>query len=113
MTRFADDFETSFEHLLYDFGEQIVYVPANGAERPIDAQVNRSAGQAIDFSGGIVSYRIIIEVHNNASCGIASHELDQGTANIKVARRVGGPLTELCVAQLINAEGGVTKIAVV
>jgi len=113
MTRFADDFQDSFEHLNEDFGEKIVYLPASGGERTIEAQVDRRVGQQIDFSGQIVSYRILIQVHNRSSDGISSAELDQGTANIKVARRVGGPLEQLCVAQLINAEGGVTKIAVV
>lgn len=112
MTAFDNQFEASYDLLLDDFGETVVYKKPGNDDRTITAIVERNPGEVFAASGEVVTYRIMVKVHNNSTTGIASTELDEGLDIVSVPRRVGMPASDLIVDQLISAEGGVLILKV-
>jgi hypothetical protein len=71
------------------FGESIVYIPFGGAERTINAVVNRNPPEK-DFASGNELPQLTIVVRNDATYGISSGELDaKGADRVMVSRRIG------------------------
>lgn len=72
-------------------GEDVVYVPHGGTERPIKAIVNRDPPARMTVDGKMVTPRMTVEVQNDATTGISSAELNgYGNDKIRIAYRPGG-----------------------
>ena len=115
LTNFDDEFQDSFTDLTDHFGEDVRFFADSGAQsqRSIKGIVDREPGETVSSSGDVVSYRILVEVANDATTGIAMSELDEGSNLIELYYREGDTtMTKLPVIQLIDAVGGVLRLKV-
>lgn len=113
MTAFADQFADSFAGLLVDFGEAVAYRShGNPDEREINAIVDRKPGEAFSASGDVVTYSMMIRVHNDSTLGISASELEEGRDLMEVPRRTGGVRKTVIIDQLINADAGVLVLRI-
>jgi hypothetical protein len=95
------------------FGEDLVYLPENGAEgRPIKGIVERGALEIIAEIGDHVSQAIIVQVLSHKLRGILASEIDTGGDRIRVALRIGDDPVERPIVKVISDSGGFVRFAV-
>lgn len=111
---FDNQFATSgFPALLAQFGEPVVYYPATGGQRSIDAIVTRDPPEIYDDQGKAVLPKFTLRVHNSCTLGISSQELDTGGDDISILLKVGDVKpTRRTIMKLMSQDSGVVSIAV-
>lgn len=97
-----------------EFAEEVVYVPASGAERTIRAVVHRRLRG--DHLQAQDAPRINVTVRNNAAAattsdpgGISLAELDPGRDKLRLAVRSGETATERVIHRVTADYGAVWK----
>jgi len=115
VTVFADHFAaTAFPGLLSLFGESVTYWPFGRASRTITAIIDRSPPSVFDAAGNAVLPTAVMQVHNSATSGISSKELDSGADEIEMFLRVGDTVSKrVTIMPTLSQSGGVTQLAVV
>lgn len=110
MTRFASQFaRTGGVNLIYQFGESVTYVPDSGAERTIQAIVERET-QVID--NGIPALATVVRVRNDSTLGISATEIDTGTDQLKVSLRVGEAAQTRQIVRVVSTDNGFVRFMV-
>lgn len=93
-------------------GEPVVYVPRDGAERPITlAIVDRSPPERTG-PNGMVAYKIELTVPNDLASGITSAELDTGGDQVRLALENGGDIQLRRITNRIQDSGGMLVVAI-
>jgi len=93
--------------------EAIVYLPAGGGERPIDAIVNRDPPAELGDAPHGHSPLAIIAVRNNATDGISSAELDIGGGDkVRYAIRLGKTPQDRRITGIISQDAGMLRLEV-
>jgi len=87
--------------MLTDFGERIVYRPADGMPREITAIVTRRPRELMD-DVGVLLPKLSIIVANHPQLGISSAQLDTGRDRVDVAERCGGPVVTRMVGEIVG-----------
>jgi len=112
MTTFDDLFQNSFDLLLNQFGESVIYSPLSGDDRTITAIVDRSPPEVYSPSGSAITVSCIVRCHDDATNGITSAEIDAGD-QIKIPVNKGDTATFRNVKLNLQGDGGgVTMLAV-
>jgi hypothetical protein len=100
-----------------DFAEDVVYVPASGAERTIAIVVHRS--QRSDHLQHQDAPFLTASVRNNAAAktdsdpgGISLAELDPGRDKIRLAVRSGETATERVIHRVVDDHGAVYMVEI-
>ena len=77
-------------YFLAEFAQSVSYMPAAGGQREIKAiPIERGAAEGIDGMPRGLAPSSLWLVHNNATTGITSNEIQDGTDNLKIAQRIG------------------------
>jgi hypothetical protein len=108
------------ELILKQFGEQVTYVPAHGAERIILAVVDRNPPADIaETPQGTMADAITVEVANRLTAvaqdgvgGIGAVELDTGRDAVMVSRRLGGMASKQRIARILSQDAGMMRLEV-
>ncbi len=105
---------TGFPVLLDQFGETIVYLPANGGRRSISAIIERNPPAVFNASGNAVLPTLMLRVHNSCRSGIASNEVDIGTDQIELVLKVGDTIPQtFSLMTMLSQDSGVTSLALI
>lgn len=95
------------------FGEDLVYLPASGAEgRPIKGIVERGAMEILAEIGDHATQAIIVQVLSHGVRGILASEIDTGGDRIRVALRIGDLPVDRPIVKVIDDSGGFVRFAV-
>lgn len=118
-TTFARTFrKMSAPRLMRHFGEgqtpdeKLLYRKSGGTSRPIEAIVNRNGIQTIGDDGQVRVHGLVVAVMNQTQKGFTSAEVDTGTDEIFVARRVGESPSWRQVVEIVDDTGGMVSVAV-
>jgi hypothetical protein len=91
-----------------DFAESVTYwARGNAVGRTIVAPIMREQATAFDAGGGQTNLPTFqVHVHNNATTGISSAELDTGGDEIEFPPRDGKPTARKAILQLVTQDHG-------
>ncbi len=93
-----------------DFAEPVTYYKRSGVARDINAVVIREALAILPEDGDAVTPVFEVHVHNNATTGIASDELNLGGDSISFAVRVGQPVSQRSITKLLGHDEGMVML---
>lgn len=92
--------------------EAIIYLPAAGGSRAIDALVNREQpAETGDAPHGHAPLLTIVVI-NSATTGISSDEVDCGGDKVELPVRLGETAQERLIAGIISQDSGMMKLEV-
>lgn len=93
-------------------GEAVTYKPSGGGSRPINAQVERVPTEEIVIGNQVRMPKMIIEVANNATTGIALSEIDWGGDTVTLAYQKGGTAADHpIVGEVLSQDAGMIRLA--
>ena len=93
-----------------EFVETVVYTPAGGRPRSIDAVVNREPIAAKPETPRGVAPRIEVTVRNDVTLGISSSEIDLGGDTVTLARRIGETAAARPVRRIVGQDAGAMTV---
>jgi hypothetical protein len=92
-------------------GEPIIYYPASGAGRCINAIVERDVDVPSE-TGDQVAQALVIRVLDSCTAGISSTEINDGRDEVSVSLKAGGPQTRRAISRRINDANGMIRFLV-
>lgn len=94
-----------------EFAEEIYYTPKDGAEKTINAIVNRQPlDPAAETGNRTIVGQIELEIANDATYGVAT--ITRGGDKARVREIEGGAFKTYVVADIINSDSGSWKLLV-
>ena len=104
MTEFDTLFEESSTPLFDQFGESVIYTPAGGSPRTIQAIVDRGPLELVAEPGDVLAPSLEIEVLDDATEGIASSAVNTGGDTVTVSVWPGQTACVLAVVELMQQQ---------
>lgn len=94
-----------FQVVLDDWGEDVEFRPnENAASRFVRGLVDRSPPQGIEGTPEGLAWDAAVALHNSSATGVSSSELDEGSNQVRIAPRIGGPRVWMSVRILEHTE---------
>ena len=110
---FQQELIDSAESFLNTLGsEAIIYLPAGGGERPIDAIVDRDQPAELGDAPHGHAPLAVIAIRNDETEGISSAELDTGGDKVRYAVRLGKDPQDRRITGIISQDAGMLRLEV-
>lgn len=94
-----------------EFAESVTYLPRSGGSRTILAVVDREPPTLLDSAGNVISLSFVVYVHNDATTGISSSEVNTGGDKVQLHAKLGdAAVRTVSIVQMIDNDFGMVQL---
>lgn len=111
MSLYSDTAQLFVTELSMD-AEQVTYKPKAGGTRSIWAIIERGRVEGLGNAPHGTSRKLVMNVNNDSTLGIASDEVDCGGDLVAVAVRLGASAQDRPITEILNQDTGMMRLGV-